>query len=207
MRTQITDLAKRLKRANEAYRNGNPIMSDAAYDKLEDDLRALDPGHSMLAKIGAPAPSGGHWPKAAHVIPMGSLKKCQFNGNSAHELRAWMKTLPHPHSCTISQKLDGISCFDGDTPVHLANGETIPIQQIVDEGLRPQVLTWTPQEGVVTRQVTNAFDNGERDNWVRLTFEDGTSVVVTEDHEFYAKNCGLTPAKDLLGMDLQNHNE
>jgi len=105
---RITDLARRLHGANLSYRNGNPIMSDAAFDKLEDELRALDSNHPMLAKIGAPAPSGGSWPKAAHAIPMGSLKKCQFKGDKGDghsELRAWWPGKP----ATASHKLDGIS--------------------------------------------------------------------------------------------------
>lgn len=108
MSTKITDLAKRLHDANEAYRNGSPIMSDAAYDKLEDELRALDPNHPHLQKIGAPAPSGGSWPKAAHAIPMGSLKKCQFDaavGDGHSELRSWWPGKP----VCITHKLDGIS--------------------------------------------------------------------------------------------------
>ncbi len=108
MSTTITALAKRLHDANEAYRNGSPIMSDAAYDKLEDELRALDPNHPHLQKIGAPAPTGGSWPKAAHAIPMGSLKKCQFDpaqGDGHTELRSWWPGKP----VCITHKLDGIS--------------------------------------------------------------------------------------------------
>jgi len=69
--SQITDLAKRIADANVAYRNNTPIMSDAAFDKLEDELRVLDPTNAHFTKVGAAAPSGGSWPKAAHAIPMG----------------------------------------------------------------------------------------------------------------------------------------
>ena len=110
--TNIATLAKRIADANEAYRNGTPIMSDAAYDALEDQLRALDPNHPHFTKIGAAVPSGGSWPKVAHAIPMGSLRKCQFDAEAAKgagdghaDLRAWW---PNKGVC-ITQKLDGIS--------------------------------------------------------------------------------------------------
>ena len=107
MSTQIIDLAKRLHDANVAYRNNTPIMSDAAYDRLEDELRALDPSNAHFQKVGAPVPTSG-WPKAAHAIPMGSLKKCQFDavtGDGHGEFRAWW---PRKIS-VVSHKLDGIS--------------------------------------------------------------------------------------------------
>jgi len=104
----INDLAKRITDANEAYRNGTPIMSDAAYDALEDQLRALDPTNTHFKTIGAAPLAGGGWPKAAHAIPMGSLKKCQFDpsvGDGHEELRAWWPK----QAVAITHKLDGIS--------------------------------------------------------------------------------------------------
>lgn len=112
MSTRIDQLAARLDEANKAYRNDNPIMSDAAYDALEDELRKLDPNHSHFGTVGAAAPSGGSWPKVAHSIPMGSLKKCQFDADAAKvsgdghaDLRAWWPGKP----VAITHKLDGIS--------------------------------------------------------------------------------------------------
>jgi DNA ligase (NAD+) len=109
---RIADLAARIKAANEAYYDKSaPIMTDAAYDALRDELEKLDPANPVLAKVGA-APSGGSWPKAKHSIPMGSLKKCQFDdaaakaGGDGHgELRTWWPGKP----VTITHKLDGIS--------------------------------------------------------------------------------------------------
>ena len=193
------DLYKRIDEANQAYRNGSPIMSDAAYDALEDQLRALDPNHAHFQMVGAAPLPGGGWPKVRHSIPMGSLNKAQ----TPDDLKSWW---PGKSVC-ITHKLDGISCFDGETPIHLANGETIPIRELVEQGLKPQVLTMTSNGEVTTQQVLHTFDNGERDNWVRLTFEDGTSVMVTEDHKFYVPGEGWVPACDLLGKDLQTTQE
>lgn len=74
---QIQALYDRIQAANKAYRNGTPIMTDAAYDALEDQLRALDPNHPHFQTVGAAPLAGGGWPKVRHSIPMGSLNKAQ----------------------------------------------------------------------------------------------------------------------------------
>lgn len=112
--SRIAQLATRIDEANQAYRNGSPIMTDAAYDALEDELRTLDPNHPHFQTVGA-APSGGSWPKVQHSIQMGSLKKVQFDaeadkvGGDGHaELRAWWKSIGG-EPATLTHKLDGIS--------------------------------------------------------------------------------------------------
>lgn len=107
----ITDLYKRIVEANQAYRNNTPIMKDAAYDALEDELRRLDPNHAHFKTVGA-APVGGEWPKVQHSIPMGSLNKAQFDADAAKsggdghaDLKAWWTG---KQAC-ITHKLDGIS--------------------------------------------------------------------------------------------------
>jgi len=95
------NLYKRIQEANHAYRNGNPIMSDAAYDALEDQLRVLDPSHAHFQTVGAAPLPGGGWPKVRHSIPMGSLNKAQ----TSDDLKSWW---PNRLVC-ITHKLDGIS--------------------------------------------------------------------------------------------------
>jgi len=200
---QIDTLVKRIAAARDAYYNGSPIMTDVVYDALEDQLRALDPKHPELLKVGAaPAPVKGAWPKVRHSIPMSSLNKAQVET----DLAAWFASVSNA-DVAVMDKLDGISCFDGATPLHLANGETVPLQEVVEKGLMPQVLTWDPERGVTTEQVVAVKDNGIKDNWVRVTFETdplhlGSSVVVTEDHLFYVKDKGWVEAKDLTGEDV-----
>lgn len=101
MSNTVTDLYRRIQAANDAYRNGNPIMSDAAYDALEDELRKLDPNHPHFQTVGAAPLPGGGWPKVRHSIPMGSLNKAQ----TPSDLEAWWPG----HSVCITHKLDGIS--------------------------------------------------------------------------------------------------
>jgi DNA ligase (NAD+) len=77
---RVVELGALLKEYKHAYYNGQPLVSDAAYDALEDELRELDPEHEILQSIGAPVPKGKgevvtEWEKARHAIPMGSLNK------------------------------------------------------------------------------------------------------------------------------------
>ena len=101
MSATIQNLFDRIQAANAAYRNGTPLMTDAAYDALEDELRKLDPSHPHFATVGAAPLAGGGWPKVRHSIPMGSLNKAQ----EETDLKDWWPG----RLTTITHKLDGIS--------------------------------------------------------------------------------------------------
>ena len=58
--------------AKSAYYNGDPIMSDDAFDVLESELRELN--SEVLSIVGTGSKSG----KVKHISPMGSLAKIQF---------------------------------------------------------------------------------------------------------------------------------
>jgi DNA ligase (NAD+) len=105
---RIATLAKQLEAASAAYyAGGAPIMSDAQFDTLRDELEKLDPNHAFLKVVGAPAPSGG-WNKVKHAIPMRSLNKAQpVDGDQHAELNAWAKGKAEP--LIVTEKLDGIS--------------------------------------------------------------------------------------------------
>jgi DNA ligase (NAD+) len=108
------ELGERLERYRASYYAGTPAISDAAYDALEDELRALDPTHPVLAKVGS-AELVTEWEKARHLIPMGSLNKAV----SEEELRGWLcrceellekdKLGPIGDDLFVAEKLDGIS--------------------------------------------------------------------------------------------------
>jgi DNA ligase (NAD+) len=112
---RIAELAKLLRTYKDAYYNGTPLVSDAAYDALEDELRELDPGHAMLASVGAPATKVTAWEKARHAIPMGSLNKAV----NEDELRQWadrcndlakkQKLSAITGDLFVTEKLDGLS--------------------------------------------------------------------------------------------------
>lgn len=98
-------LLDKLTKANDAYRNGNPIMSDAQFDALEDQLKAIDPNHPWFSKVGATPVSG--WMKARHSRPMASLNKAQ----DASELHAWASSCSFRDGelLVVMDKLDGAS--------------------------------------------------------------------------------------------------
>lgn len=101
-----------LQRASEAYYNEQPILSDAEFDALREELQEIAPGHPFLSQVGAP-PSK-KWPNVPHGIPMGSLNKV----TNADELNDWYRGVvltkaiqasKYPDRLILSEKLDGIS--------------------------------------------------------------------------------------------------
>jgi DNA ligase (NAD+) len=111
---RIAELAERIERYRASYYKGSPEISDAAFDALEDELRALDPTHPVLANVGSAA-LVSEWEKARHDIPMGSLNKAV----SEDELCGWLarceelltkdKVGPIGDDLFVAEKLDGIS--------------------------------------------------------------------------------------------------
>ena len=74
-----------LKAKHAYYYSGEPIMSDAEYDALEDQLRQIAPDDPILGLVGSPVPVDAILTKARHSIPMGSQSKV----NSETEFIAW----------------------------------------------------------------------------------------------------------------------
>lgn len=111
---RVEDLAARVERYRASYYAGKPEISDAAFDALEDELRALAPAHPVLARVGS-AELVTEWEKARHEIPMGSLNKV----TNEEELRAWLARCDEllakegrpsiAGDLFVAEKLDGIS--------------------------------------------------------------------------------------------------
>jgi len=113
---RVAELAELLRKYKDAYYNGQALVSDAAYDALEDELRALEPEHAILKSVGAPVNEVvTEWEKARHAIPMGSLNKAV---NEA-EFRQWVARcdqlgvesalVPIANDLLVTEKLDGLS--------------------------------------------------------------------------------------------------
>jgi DNA ligase (NAD+) len=118
---RIEELVGLLRKYKDAYYNHQPLVSDAAYDALEDELRDLDPENAIFETVGAPVSSvvGAEvvtqWEKARHAIPMGSLNKVV----SEEEFRDWAtlceklgqesKLPPISKNLLVTEKLDGLS--------------------------------------------------------------------------------------------------
>lgn len=80
--TRATELRRILQEASDLYYNeGAPPMSDAEFDALFQELRALEDAHPELRRpdsptqrVGAPLPRGSRFETAAHLAPMLSIE-------------------------------------------------------------------------------------------------------------------------------------
>jgi len=95
-------LEKEIRRHQKLYYDEQPEIDDAAFDALWDELRALDPDNSLFSEIGRDLADG--WPKAAHLIPMGSQDKA----SDPEAFLAWAAKVALPEYF-VEWKLDGAS--------------------------------------------------------------------------------------------------
>src|SRR5215207_4231606 len=107
-RERIDDLAGRIVALRDAYYRGEPLVADADYDALEDELRGLIEEHPELAPDPNPlevvgAPSVLHAP-VRHSRPMLSLEKA----TSPVQVVAFFDRFPG-QPVVVMPKLDGLS--------------------------------------------------------------------------------------------------
>lgn len=96
---KIIELQKMIKYHKALYYAGTPEISDSEYDKIEDELRAIDPENEALKIVGTEVTSND---KVAHKTKMLSLNKTY----NMEDLIKWMDG-----DEVISMfKLDGVSC-------------------------------------------------------------------------------------------------
>lgn len=106
----VKDLEKLIVKCNKAYREGAPLLSDAGYDSLLEELRKRSPGSSLLKKaIIEEAPKER---KDTLPIPMPSLRKIK----TFESLVSWMEKFYGVRNWIVTPKLDGLSVErDGKT--------------------------------------------------------------------------------------------
>ncbi|MDR2110765.1 MAG: NAD-dependent DNA ligase LigA [Spirochaetaceae bacterium] len=98
-----TAALERLIRSYQAsYYNGEGEISDGEFDLLWDELTVLKPDSPVLQRVGADSTDG--FPKARHLIPMGSQDKAA----DPEEFRAWVEKTA-PSAMAVQYKLDGAS--------------------------------------------------------------------------------------------------
>lgn len=99
---RIRELAARIREHQHLYYNAQPSISDQEFDALWDELESLDPENPVLAGVGADIADG--WPKARHIMPMGSQSKAV----DPESFLAWAAKSGHP-AFLVQHKLDGAS--------------------------------------------------------------------------------------------------
>lgn len=110
----ITSLKDKILRANAAYRAGNPIISDQAYDDICDELQKLLSDEEWTQFRSTLFETAG---KVKHPYAMGSLAK--FKAEEPENLCVWINE--HiKNALNISAKVDGISCR-----LHYENGKLV----------------------------------------------------------------------------------
>jgi DNA ligase (NAD+) len=111
------ELREQLHRALIAYHvDDDPVMTDAAYDALYDELVALEEAHPELVspdsptqRIGAPPAAG--FTKVQHIVPMGSLEKVTTDD----ALLKWADDIhkrlvsDEPVAYVVEPKIDGLA--------------------------------------------------------------------------------------------------
>jgi DNA ligase (NAD+) len=116
---EISELKKKIIKANKAYRSGKPIIDDITYDELLDDLAAILPEDEFEAfrnslNEGVIEKSKQ---KIHHTYIAGSLDKFKFDEPEA--LKTFFKKYIKS-SLNISAKVDGISGI-----AHYVNGKLV----------------------------------------------------------------------------------
>lgn len=96
---------QKLRRWEDAYYNGTPVVPDATYDIERDRIIALlestEPNHPYLDEVGSAVPRDSVWDKFTHTAVMGSL----FKVNNEADLRKWAKG--KGSNFFLSEKADG----------------------------------------------------------------------------------------------------
>jgi NAD-dependent DNA ligase len=101
----IEQLKEQIIKANDAYRLGNPIISDKEYDLLVDELSLLSPTDELLSKVGHSVSDESR--KSKLPIEMASMNKIK----SMDDINDWcrLKGISKNEVIIITPKFDGLS--------------------------------------------------------------------------------------------------
>lgn len=104
------ELLETIKKHNEEYRAGNPTISDAEYDSLVEQLKAIDPNNEWFNDI-EPSPVSNSR-KRKLPLPMKSLNKVK----NINDVKKWLTSLGlHDDAqLVLMPKFDGLSLLHNE---------------------------------------------------------------------------------------------
>ena len=107
----IEQLKEQIIKANDAYRLGKPIISDAKYDQLVEELALLSPNDELLTKVGHVVADESR--KSKLPIEMASMNKIK----SMEDIEDWcrLKGISKSEYVIITPKFDGLSLCVNET--------------------------------------------------------------------------------------------
>ncbi|MCL1992194.1 MAG: NAD-dependent DNA ligase LigA [Spirochaetes bacterium] len=110
---RAAELEALIQKYQASYYEGEAEISDGEFDLLWNELEALNPDSPVLARVGEGRGIDG-FPKATHLIPMGSQSKAA----NAGEFLAWAK----------KNGMDAVAAADGDA----GSGKKFSVQYKLD---------------------------------------------------------------------------
>jgi len=116
----IEQLKAQIIKANDAYRLGQPIISDAKYDQLVEELSLLSPDDELLTKVGIEIADETR--KSRLPIEMASMNKIK----SMSDVEDWcrLKGISTSEYVIITPKFDGLSlCVNESTSEAWTRGD------------------------------------------------------------------------------------
>jgi len=137
----VEKLVSALEKYNQAYRAGEPLISDHQYDELVERLRAVDPGHPFLHRVEPEMFSTRR--EIRHPVPMLSTEKAYTKEALARFVARVEKAAAEIGLTAIrfrvTVKLDGLAGRDdGDIFVSRGNGEVgYEISSAFEKGIVP----------------------------------------------------------------------
>lgn len=136
--------------SNAYYNLGEPLVSDAEFDRLKDEFKQLYPDNAYFKEIGAPAPVDSNFRKVAHEIPMGSLDKA----TDESEFRKFGASAAVDGMYCVSEKIDGLSVsvtyWGGTLRQAVTRGDGLEGDDITRNVLRMQIPRFLPVKLTLT---------------------------------------------------------
>ena len=118
----IDELKNAIIEANESYRSGNSIISDAEYDQLIEDLKLINPNDELLSTIGHEVKNDDR--KSKLPIKMASMNKIK----KMDDINDWtrLKSISPSTIVVITPKYDGLSlCVDESNNSAFTRGDGV----------------------------------------------------------------------------------